>query len=73
LDNCRVDFSKTTEQFVAKNHIESVPHTLSSPDLAPLDFWLFGHAKISLVGQTFDEPEQLLEATTEFLNEIQPP
>jgi hypothetical protein len=27
----------------------------------------------SPVGQTFDEPEQLLEATTEFLNEIQPP
>jgi hypothetical protein len=25
------------------------------------------------VGQTFDEPKQLLEAITEFLNEIQPP
>jgi aromatic ring-opening dioxygenase catalytic subunit (LigB family) len=29
--------------------------------------------KTSLVGQTFDEREQLLEAITEFLNEIQPP
>jgi hypothetical protein len=29
--------------------------------------------KTLLVGQTFDEPEQLLEAVTEFLNEIQPP
>jgi wyosine [tRNA(Phe)-imidazoG37] synthetase (radical SAM superfamily) len=29
--------------------------------------------KTSLVGQTFEEPEQLLEAITEFLNEIQPP
>jgi hypothetical protein len=29
--------------------------------------------KTSLVGQTFDEPEQLLEAIAEFLNEIQLP
>jgi hypothetical protein len=29
--------------------------------------------KTSFVGQTFDEPGQLLEAITEFLNEIQPP
>jgi hypothetical protein len=29
--------------------------------------------KTSLVGQIFDEPKQLLEAITEFLNEIQPP
>jgi hypothetical protein len=29
--------------------------------------------KTSLVGQTFDEPEQLLEAITEFFNEIQLP
>jgi hypothetical protein len=29
--------------------------------------------KISPVGQIFDNPEQLLEAITEFLNEIQPP
>jgi hypothetical protein len=29
--------------------------------------------KTSLVGQTCDEPEQLMEALTEFLNEIQQP
>jgi hypothetical protein len=29
--------------------------------------------KTSLVDQTFDEPEQLLGAVIEFLNEIQPP
>jgi hypothetical protein len=50
-----------------------MPHPLSSPNLAPSDFWLFGHMKTSLVGQTFDELEQLLEAITEYLNEIQPP
>jgi hypothetical protein len=50
-----------------------VPHPPYSPDLAPSDFWLFSHVKSSLVGQTFDELEQLPEAITEFLNEIQRP
>jgi hypothetical protein len=65
--------SKATEQFIIENHIGCVPHPSYSPDLAPSDFWLFDHVKTSLVRQTFDEPEQLLEAITEFLNEIQPP
>jgi transposase len=73
LDNCRVHFSKASEQFMTENHIGRVPHPPYSPDRALLDFWLFGHVKISLAGQTFDEPEQLLEAIIEFLNEIQPP
>jgi aromatic ring-opening dioxygenase catalytic subunit (LigB family) len=29
--------------------------------------------KTSFAGQTFDDPKQLLEAITEFLNEIEPP
>jgi hypothetical protein len=50
-----------------------VPHQLHSPDFAPSDFWLFGHVPTSLVGQTFDGAEQLLEAIIEVFNEIQPP
>jgi histone-lysine N-methyltransferase SETMAR len=73
LDNCRVHFSKATEQLITENHIGRLPHPPYSPDLAPSDFWLFGHVKTSVVGQTFDEPEQLLETITEFLNEIHPP
>jgi hypothetical protein len=37
-----------------------------------LDIWLFGYVKTLLVGQTFSEPEQLLEGITEFLNGTQP-
>jgi hypothetical protein len=51
----------------------NVPHPPYSHDLAPSNFWLFGHMKISLVGQIVDAPKQLLEAITEFLNQIQPP
>jgi histone-lysine N-methyltransferase SETMAR len=72
LDNCRASFSKVAEQFITENHIGRVPHPPYGPDLAPSDFWLFDHVKTSLISQTFDEPEQLLEALTEFLNEIQP-
>jgi hypothetical protein len=73
LDNYQVHFSKATEQFITENHIGRVPHPPYSLGLAPSDFWLFGHVKTSLVGQAFDEQEQLLKAITEFLNEIQPP
>jgi hypothetical protein len=73
LHNYRVHFSKATEQFITENHIGRVPHPPYNLDLALSDFWLFCHVKTSLVDQTFDEPEQLLEGITEFLNEIQPP
>jgi histone-lysine N-methyltransferase SETMAR len=73
LDNCRVHFSKATGQFIAEKHTGRVPHPPSSPDVTLSDFWLFGHVRTSLVGQTFNEPEQLMEAITELLNEIQPP
>jgi hypothetical protein len=71
--NCRVYFSKVTEQFITDNHLGSVPHPPYSPNLAPSNFWLFGHVKTSLVGHTFDDPEQRLVAISEFLNEMQPP
>jgi histone-lysine N-methyltransferase SETMAR len=73
LDNYRVHFSKASEQFITEGYIGRVPHPPYSPHLAPSDFWLFGHVKTSLIGQAFDEPEQLLEALTEFLSDIQPP
>jgi hypothetical protein len=73
LDNCRVHFSKSTEPFLTENHNGRVPHPLCSPDLALSDFWLFGHVKNLFLAQTFNEPEQLLETITEFLNAIQPP
>jgi transposase len=72
LDNCRVHFSRVTEQFIAENHISRVPQPAYSPDLAPLDFWLFGHLKKSLAGRMFDDPEELLDGIRSFLEEVQP-
>jgi histone-lysine N-methyltransferase SETMAR len=71
LDKYRIHFSKITQQLMGENHILRVPNPPYSPDLAPSHFWLFGHVKTAFVGQTFEEPEELLEAVTECLNEIQ--
>jgi histone-lysine N-methyltransferase SETMAR len=72
LDNCRIHFSKVTEQFVGQNHISRVPQPAYSPDLAPSDFWLFGHLKTSLAGRMFDEPGELLDGIRSFLEEVRP-
>jgi histone-lysine N-methyltransferase SETMAR len=70
LDNSRVHFSKVAEQFLEANDILRILHPPYSPDLVPSDFWLFGRIKTALTGAKFDEPEQLLNAITEFLNTI---
>jgi histone-lysine N-methyltransferase SETMAR len=49
-DNCRVHFSKVTEQFFIENQPLHVPHPPYSPDLAPSDFWLFGRIKTRRAG-----------------------
>jgi hypothetical protein len=71
LDNCRVNFSRVAEQFITQNHISRVPQRAYSPDLAPSDFWLFGHPKNALTGRMFDDPEELLDGITSFLEEVQ--
>jgi hypothetical protein len=38
VDNCRVHFSKITEQSIAQNHIFRVPQPCYSPNLALSDF-----------------------------------
>jgi hypothetical protein len=54
------------------NSLVTIPYPPYSPNLAPSDFWLFGHIKTSLVGRVFNDADELLEAVIEFVNEIQP-
>jgi hypothetical protein len=42
--------------------MKSVPHPPYSPDLAPLDFYLFGDVKKCLAGLSFEDADQLLAA-----------
>jgi histone-lysine N-methyltransferase SETMAR len=70
LKNCRVNFSKVTEQFLIENQLLHVPCPPYSPDLALSDFWLFARIKTELAGRSFTEPEELLEGVREFMEEF---
>jgi hypothetical protein len=70
LDNCQVHFSKVAEQFLEANDILRILHPPYIQDLAPSDCWSFGRIKTAPADAKFDEPEQLLNAITEFVNTI---
>jgi hypothetical protein len=55
-----------------ENSLVAVFHPPYNPGLAPSDFWLFGHIKISLGGPVFNDFDELRQADIMFLNEIQP-
>jgi hypothetical protein len=40
--------------------VQLAPHPPYSPDLAPSDFFLFGHLKSHSIGRQFDSPEDLI-------------
>jgi hypothetical protein len=48
--------------FARENHLGIAPHPSYSPDLAPSDFFLFGHVKHALDGVEFPSEENLLAA-----------
>jgi hypothetical protein len=61
-DNARPHTAKKITEFLAGNDVKRNPHPPSPPDLAPCNFYLFGHVKGRLAGASFKEPDQLLQA-----------
>jgi hypothetical protein len=59
-ENGRPHIAKKVTEFIAGNDVKRVPHPPYSPDLAPCDFYLFGHIKGGLAGASFEELDQLL-------------
>jgi hypothetical protein len=49
----------------------SILHTPYSPDLAPLDFYLFGYVKKCFAGLSFEDADQLHAAVEGFLEGIE--
>jgi hypothetical protein len=47
-----------TQQFLAKDEMDVIPHPLYSPGLAPSDFFLFPKMKLKLKGRRFDTIEE---------------
>jgi hypothetical protein len=66
-DNARPHTVKVTLNFMERNAMKRAPHPSYSPDLVPLDFYLFGHVKQLLRGHEFADRQALLHATEDIL------
>ena len=53
-DNAPAHRAVTTNEFLAKHNIPSLPQPPSSPDLAPCDLFLFPQLKKTMNGRRFD-------------------
>jgi histone-lysine N-methyltransferase SETMAR len=49
-DNAPVHTAKKVQRFLAKKKIQVIPHPSYSPDLAPVDYFLFPTLKRELAG-----------------------
>jgi hypothetical protein len=57
-----------TENFFGDNLLKRLPHLPYTPDISPLDFYLFGRVESARVGREIAGEIDLLEAVTEILN-----
>jgi histone-lysine N-methyltransferase SETMAR len=59
-DNARPHMAKKCQDFLEEIGADRAPHPPYSPDLAPSDFFLFGHLKGCLKGTKFQDSQELL-------------
>jgi hypothetical protein len=69
-DNARPHTAKMSKDYIGFNRMKQVPHSPSSPDLAPSDFFLFGHLKGKLMRYRVETPSELLVRIRVILTEI---
>jgi hypothetical protein len=70
-DNARPHRAIVSQQFMARSEMAIAAHHPHSPDLAPSDFYLFGHVKGLLRGDSFETREQLLLAVEGILDSFE--
>jgi hypothetical protein len=70
-DNGRPHTAKPSTQYFNENRMKSASHPPYSPDLAPLDFYLFGYVKRCLAGLSFENVDQLLAGVENVLDGIE--
>lgn len=71
-DNASPHKSAAVLNYLQENKIQLVPHPPYSPDLAPLDFWLFPQLKEKLSGTKFQRIQDLAKAVYSELKSIPP-
>jgi len=69
-DNVPAHRAVTTNEFLAKHNIPSLPQPSYSPDLAPCDFFLFPQLKKTMKGRWFDYVEDIQANATRQLRTI---
>jgi len=69
-DNAPAHRAVTTNEFLAKHNILSLPHSPYSPDLAPCDFFLFPQLKKTMKGRRFNYDEEIEANVTRQLRAI---
>ncbi|KAA6381835.1 MAG: hypothetical protein EZS28_022638 [Streblomastix strix] len=70
FDNATSHNSHAITKFLQKNKIICVAHPPSSPDLYPCDYFLFGHMKRNLQGNTFKTVEEAVDVASKILFSI---
>jgi hypothetical protein len=70
-DNARPRTAAPSQQFMEENGLERAIHPSYSPDLAPFDFYLFGHVKHCLREQSFETADELVLAIDAILMGIE--
>ena len=63
--------NKSKEKFLATKQITVLEHPVYSPDLAPIDYFLFLKIKEILEGRHFDDIDDIRSNTTAALKAIQ--
>ncbi|KAA6359827.1 MAG: hypothetical protein EZS28_044646 [Streblomastix strix] len=70
FDNATSHNAKLTTQHLDDNEIIRIAHPAYSPDLSPLDYFLFDYMKEKLKGNSFKTAEEAVDAGTKILYEI---
>jgi hypothetical protein len=70
LDNARPHNSKQSQECIQASKAKRLPHPVSSPDLAPSDFFIFGYLKEKLTAFHCTTRDELKSAIITIFNEI---
>lgn len=70
MDNARPHTSNQTKQYMTDNNMIRMEHPAYSPDLAPCDYFLFGHLKDHFADAVFEDAADAVRQISAWLHSI---
>ena len=70
MDNARPHTSNQTKQYMTDNNMIRMEHPAYSPDLAPCDYYLFGHLKDHFADAVFEDEADAVRQISAWLRSI---